>query len=281
MTTPESSSEPDEPAVSSREEVGTAFVADAPRSIDPVVTSAPAEVRKVSGGRDALFRWAGIAVVIIVTGAGAHFAFDLDRAGASSFWCFAILPTVLVALFALARAARDGELWDLIRPAWGDASQGIFSAAVLFGAAFAFLHTVAPAGSPRESWTARLYLQLGDPGWLRAHTGMMAIVVLVAAAAEEIVWRGLVTRLIAEQVGSRTAWVWAAIPYALSLVPTAWALRDPVAGLNPLLIAGALGLGLVWGGMARWTGRLSPGILSHAVFDWCVIMVFRLWGSGI
>ena len=84
------------------------------------------------------------------------------------------------------------------------------------------------------------------------------MVVLLAAAAEEIVWRGLVTRLIAERVGSRWAWAWAAIPYALAHVPTAWSLRDPEAGLNPLLILGALGLGLVWGGLARSQRRIAP-----------------------
>ena len=218
-----------------------------------------------------------MAAVVVFIAAGMHFAFDLDRAGARSFWAYAILPTVLVAVVALVRAARDGELGELVRPAWGDATRGLLSAALIFGAAAAFVHVVVPHGSPRESWLARLYLQLGDPTWLRAHAGVIALVVLVAAAAEEIVWRGLVTRLIAERVGSRTAWAWAAIPYALAHLPTVWALEDPVAGPNPLLVFAALALGLVWGGMARVTSRLVPSILSHAAFVWCALMVFRLW----
>jgi hypothetical protein len=128
---------------------------------------------------------------------------------------------------------------------------------------------------------ARLYLQFGDPTSLRAHAVPVAIAVVLAAASEEIVWRGLVTRQIAESVGSRTAWVWAAALYALAQIPTLWQLRDPVAGMNPVLCLAALAVGLVWGLMARVFGRLTPGILSHAAFDWCVIMMFRLWGPGV
>jgi membrane protease YdiL (CAAX protease family) len=222
----------------------------------------------------------GVAAIVVFTGAGSRLAFDLDRAGGPAFWGFAIGPTLVVAVIALVRAARDGDLAHMVRPEWGDATRGILSAALLLGAAVAFSHVVTPEGSPRSSWMARVYLQLGDPGWLRAHTGMVAGVLLVAAAGEEIVWRGLVTQLLAERVGSRFAWAWATIPYALSLSPTVWTLRDPEAGLNPLLVLAALGLGLVWGGMARWTKRLPPSILSHAAFDWCVIVLFRLWGSG-
>jgi membrane protease YdiL (CAAX protease family) len=225
--------------------------------------------------------WVAVLAITAGLAVGNASAFDLDRAGGNSFWVWAIAPTFVVAVVALVRAARDGELWDMIRLEWGDATRGILSAAVLFGAAVGVLHLVAPSGSPRDSWVARIYLQLGNPSYLRAHVGVVALVVLVAAAGEEIVWRGLVTRLIAEQVGSRVAWAWAAVPYALSLAPTVWALKDPEAGLNPLLVLAGLGLGLVWGGMARATRRLAPSILSHAAFDCAVILFFRLWGSGV
>jgi membrane protease YdiL (CAAX protease family) len=242
---------------------------------------APPEAARRRVLPDGLVGWGAIAGVIVSLGAAAGFAFDLDRAGTVSFWIFAIAPTVVVAVLALVRAARDGELVELVRPEWGDATRGILSAALLLGGTVAFVHVVAPAGSPQESWTARIYLQLGDPGWLRAHQPLVVLFVFVAAAAEEIVWRGLVTRLIAERIGSRSAWLWAAVAYALAQVPTAWALQDPQAGKNPMLVAGALALGLAWGAMARWSGRLAPSVLSHAAFDWCVIMLFRLWGAGV
>jgi len=267
------------PAPEPKEDVGTVFTKDAPAaSTSPPASPAPSTGR----ASDALKGWGAIVAIVVALGTASWFAFDLDRAGATSFWVLAIAPTGLVAVIALVRAGRDGELAELVRPVWGDATRGIVSAAILLGATVAIVnHALAPPGSVRESWMARIYLQLGDPRWLRSHSGVVALAVLVAAIAEEVVWRGLVTRLIAEQMGSRLAWVWAAFPYALSMLPTAWALRDPEAGLNPMLVLGALGLGLVWGGMARWTRRLTPSILSHAAFDWCVIMLFRLWGSGV
>jgi hypothetical protein len=30
--------------------------------------------------------------------------------------------------------------------------------------------------------------------------------------------------------------------------------------------------------MARAFGRLAPGVLAHALFDWAVVMMFPLWG---
>ena len=282
MTTPEPNSDDGGPVDSLKEEARTAFSHDAPPPLPaPAWITSPSSHREPGPGVSAALGWAAIGGVVLALGAAGWLAFDLERAGSTAFWVYAIAPTAAVAVVALVRAARDGELGDLVRPEWGDATRAILSAALLLGGTVGFLRVVAPAGSPRESWMARVYLQLGDTGWLRGHAGLVALMVLAAAAAEEIVWRGLVTRLIAERVGSRSAWIWAAVAYAMAQIPTAWVLRDPEAGLNPLLIVGALALGLVWGAMARWTRRLMPSILSHAAFDWCVIMLFRLWGSGV
>ena len=64
-------------------------------------------------------------------------------------------------------------------------------------------------------------------------------------------------------------------------MPTIWALRDKNAGYNPLIVVAALGCGLVWGFMARRFERLLPGMISHVLFDWTVLMMFRLWGKGV
>ena len=113
----------------------------------------------------------------------------------------------------------------------------------------------------------------------RFGSGVLAIIVI--AIAEEVLWRGLVVSLLEEMIGSRRAWVWAAVLYSVAHAPTIWALRDPVAGPNPVIVLAALGCGLVWGGMARSFERLLPGIFSHVLFDWTVIMMFRLWGPSV
>ena len=235
-----------------------------------------------------------LVAIVVAIATGSHFAFQLARAGQPSFLLWIGVPTVLIAVAGALRAHSSGDLyrrgtfderggsgagWLNVRS--GDFTRGFAGAAVLFGAAYGFTKLVAPVGSDRESWLARLYLQLGDPTTLRKHVGFIVIAIIVMAAAEELVWRGLVTSLLEERVGSRRAWVWAAVLYSLAHVPTLWALRDPVAGLNPILPAAALGAGLVWGYMARRFERLLPGIFSHVLFDWTVLMMFRLWGPSI
>ncbi len=225
--------------------------------------------------------YALIALIAGVTATATYFGFELSRAGTVTLWFILGAPTIAFASFALLRAHRDGELRSWIRPVWGDATIGIGSAAVLMCGAAIFVHLVAPVGSDRESWMARLYLQLGSPDTLRSHSLALGAAIVIIAAAEEIVWRGLVTTLLAEKLGSRSAWVIAAFLYAASMLPAMWSLRDPVAGLNPILPLAGLCLGLLWGTMSRYTRRLTPAILSHAAFDWCVIVLFRLWGPSL
>jgi hypothetical protein len=222
----------------------------------------------------------GVALVTAVVAVSTYFAFQLERAGTPWFWLLASAPTTLLAIFALVRAGIDGNLRDWIRPVWGDFTRGVLGAAVVFAIAYGYARWC--VGSPRESWLARLYLQLGSPETLRQHPATVAAVIAVAAASEELVWRGLVTSWIAEKVGTRTAWAWAALPYTLALVPTMWTLSDPEAGLNPILPLAGLVSSLVWGAMVRkFDGRLVPAILAHGLFDWVVVMTFRLWGVSV
>ena len=82
------------------------------------------------------------------------------------------------------------------------------------------------------------------------------------------------------KVGSRRAWIYGAFLYALAHLPTAFALRDANLGPNPVLPLAALACGLVWAFAVRKTGRLVPTILAHALFDWCVIVGYRLAGPS-
>lgn len=222
-----------------------------------------------------------IAGIVLMIAVAAHFAFSVERAGTPSVFLIMAVPTVLLAVIGVVRAHNDGVLRSWLTPRSGDFTRGFAAAAVLFGAAFAFTRAFMPLNSDRSSWLARIYLQLGEPSALRKSVVMVVIAIIVLSVAEELVWRGLVLSLLEELMGSRRAWVWAAVLYAVAHVPTVWALKDPVAGLNPLILLIGLAAGLVWGGMARVFGRLVPGIFSHVLFSWTVVMMFRLWGTSV
>lgn len=214
---------------------------------------------------------------VVLVGVGMYLGFQPERSGTLAFLAIVAAPTLLLAALAIVRARSDGTLADAVRPRWGDFSRAFLAAAGLYVAAYGFSRSVAAARTPREIWVASFYFQLGDPHVLQTHSVAVGVAIFVIAAAEEIVWRGMVTSLLAEQFGSRRAWIVAALLYALAHVPTMWALRSS-GGLDPILPLAALALGLVFGAMERAFGRLVPSILAHALFDWGVVMMFPLWG---
>lgn len=230
---------------------------------------------------DTLGRKLAPLVIVLVVAAGNAMAWDPARAGTFGFAAWCIVPSVLLAAVGVVWLRReDGDL-QALAPRWGDASLGIVSALVLFGGAWLLVHTMAPAGTPRDAWMARIYLQLGPGGDLKKQMALVTAVLLVVAVAEEILWRGVVTRLLEPVVGSRRAWMVAAVAYASAHVPTVFLLADEHAGRNPMLVVATFGAGLVWGAMARKLGRVVPGILSHLAIDWALIVLFRLWGPSL
>jgi CAAX protease family protein len=228
--------------------------------------------------RPAVFAF--VALAVAVTGTATYFAFQPQRAGTIGFWGLTAGSTAVMGGVAAVWAKREDFLREWLTPQWGDFTRGAVGAALLFFLAWAFARFAAPIGSQREIWLVSLYGELGDPGVLQMHAPAVAATIAATALAEEVVWRGAITQLLAERVGSRLAWLWAAALYALAYVPTAWSLRamGPGAGLNPVLVMAALAGGLMWGAMARAFGRLTPSILAHALFDWAVVMMFPLWG---
>jgi membrane protease YdiL (CAAX protease family) len=218
-----------------------------------------------------------LAIAVLLTGATAYFAFLPAHSGTLIFWALAGGPAVVLAAIAAAWARREELLGDWLRPRWGDFTRGVMGAVLLMGLAWAFSRLVTPRGSSHEIWLVTLYGQIGDPKVLRAHGTEVAVAIAVVALAEEVLWRGVVTQLLADRLGSRTAWIWSAVLYAVAYVPTAWSLGSG-SGLDPALPIAALGAGLLWGFMARTFGRLGPSVLAHALFDWAVLMMFPLWG---
>lgn len=228
--------------------------------------------------RTALALAAGVTIASAVT---MRFALDPDHPGQP--WVLGLFGAAYGALAVAAVVVlwRRGET-RLLRPASGDLSLGAVSAALLYGLAMLARLALAPQGTPREAWIVRVYLQLGESEALHllqrpeASGPMLGVAVLLIAAAEELTWRGLVLRSLESALGTGRAVALSTLLYVLAAVPSAALLRDPTAGLNPLLVLAALGGGLAWSALYVRRGRLMPAVFSHALFSWAIVE-FPLW----
>lgn len=212
--------------------------------------------------------------VALVTATAIAVVYDPRRAGQSSMLVVLGALNAVLAAFSVARLHRRRELAPLLRPIGGDLSLGAASAGLLYGAAHVVEQMIAKHGTPREAWIVRVYLQLGDGN--TSGRALMGVGVLLVATLEEIVWRGLVMRVLGEALGKGRAWVLSSALFALAHVPTVILLGDPMAGMNPLIMLAALGGSLVWGALLLRTQRLVPAIFSHALFAWAIVE-FPIW----
>ena len=218
-----------------------------------------------------------VLLVVAATLAAVSFAFRPSVAGSWAFWLGITVPYLVLAAIALYQMWDDGTIFDILKPRWGDLSIGALTALILLFASWATRTYVAPPGTPRQAWLFRIYLQIGDSEEIQ-RSAMITAMLLTVPVLEEIVWRGFVqTRLAAQS--ERWAPPLTALFYALSLVPTIWLLRDPIAGPNPLLFMGALGCGIVWSYTFRLSKRLPPVIFSHIAFTYFSAAQFRWPGA--
>lgn len=216
----------------------------------------------------------GVAVVVGVVLASYAAAFRPELAGEPAFWWTFGLPHAALAAFAIHQLRREGKWLERLTPRGGDITIGALTALILLGASWAARAAITPAGSPRQSWLLRLYLQLGDPEVIQQSVLLTTVLCLIAFS-EELVWRGYVLERANERFGERAGWIVTALLYALAALPTVYTLRDPSAGLNPLLVIAALGCGIVWSFLAARFRRLWPSVLSHVVFSYFSAVQFR------
>jgi uncharacterized protein len=220
---------------------------------------------------------AAVAVALAVTAADAlvlGFAFDPRHAGQKSVLAAIGSLYLILATVAVLRLRRRGELRRVMMPRSGDLTLGAVVAAVLYLSGMAAQLALAPRGTPREWWVARVYLQIGDPTEVNMH--LVGAVVFAVAALEEITWRGLVMRVLDGPFSPIKAWLITTVLFGVAHIPTLWLLADPRAGLNPAIVAAGLGCSFVWGYLAQRTRRLPLAIFAHAFFSWAVIE-FPLW----
>ncbi len=215
--------------------------------------------------------------VTLITAAMA-FAFRIEVAGSLAFWAALGIPYAALAALSLRKLWNDGALADVLTPRWGDFSLGFLTAAILLLASFGARAVLAPVGSTRLAWLFRIYAQIGDTDAVQRSVLYTAALLLIVVC-EELVWRSMVLDELTRRFGSRRAWPLAALCYGVTALPTLFTLRDPNAGLNPLLLTAALGCGLVWSFLASIKGRLVPVIIAHGVFTYFSLVQFR-WPSS-
>lgn len=202
------------------------------------------------------------------------FAFRLELAGTFWFWVALGVPYLALAALALHKLWDEGTLLDVLAPRWGDLSIGVLVGAILLAASFGARAVLAPAGSTRLAWLFRIYAQIGDSDQVQRSV-IYTCMLLVIVVCEELVWRSMVLDELTARFGPRRGWPLAALCYGLTALPTLYTLRDPSAGLNPLLLTAALGCGIVWTFLASLKGRLVPVIIAHGVFTYFSLVQFR------
>jgi hypothetical protein len=212
-------------------------------------------------------------LILVAATATYAFAFRPSLQGTTSFWFALAVPYLLLAGLSLHKMWQDGDL-ERLKPRWGDVGIGVSVGGLLLLASWAGRAMLAPAGTPRQGWIFRIYLQLGQSEEIERSILVSAILLLVPVC-EELVWRGAVLHTLSRRLGMRAAWPITALLYAAAMIPTAFGLYHEEAGLNPLLFLAGLGCGLVWSFMAGRLGRLPPVILSHMTFTYFSVVQFR------
>jgi uncharacterized protein len=213
-------------------------------------------------------------LTLAVITAAMAFAFRPELAGTPLFWASLAVPYLALAAVALYKLWDEGALVDVLSPRWGDLSLGFMTAAVLLFASWGARAVLAPAGSTRLAWLFRIYAQIGDPDVLQRSVIYTCLLLLIVVC-EELVWRSLVLDELTRRFGSRRAWPLAALCYGITALPTLYTLRDPEAGLNPLLVTAALGCGIVWSFLSSIKGRLLPVVIAHGAFTYFSLFQFR------
>ncbi len=197
---------------------------------------------------------------------------ETSAAAAWGLWAFATaaLSVVLLGvrdvwtgLLLATSAAAAGALFvrsvrSRIRPSLFRVAAGLAAGAALYLPARLFIRLLGLGGSaPLRA----LYAWRGDHG-----LPYLLATMLMTVAAEEVLFRGLVTRFAMERLGRVGGIAAAAALYALALV----------AAGNPLLLAAALLCGVLWGWLYAATDDLVAPIVCHVAFDVLAMFVAPL-----
>jgi membrane protease YdiL (CAAX protease family) len=179
-------------------------------------------------------------------------------AGWMNFWAQIMLATGLLAASAV--YLNQEHYARIFKFRIMQAVLGVLSAVVLYGIFYLGNWFGTAILDFASSQVANIYANKAQ-----APPALIATVLVVwIGPAEEIFWRGYIQKSIADRWGSWTGYILASLIYALVHI---WA-------FNFMLVMAALVAGLFWGLLFVRTGSLWPGIISHALWD---VAIFILW----
>ncbi len=174
------------------------------------------------------------------------------------FWPMMTLSSGLLAVSGIILSRRDNvKLFTFHRI---DLLLGIISPLILY-AGFWIAYQIA------IRWFGFAAGQVENIYQMRTGVSPIAITLLLAlwiGPAEEIFWRGFIQNRLSTRLGAPAGFILATAIYALV----------HSASLNLMLIVAAALCGGFWGLIFAWRKNLWPVILSHAIWD---VIIFVLW----
>ena len=183
-----------------------------------------------------------------------------------AWWQFAVVGALLAG-FATWRDARTRAM---LRVTWRHVALGCAVGLAMAAATHVGYRVLAQASPGFQHATSSLFVALQVSGYA---TTTMAGLIVVVAASEEFIFRGVVLErgteapqgLSRHRAPFARVAIWAGI-YALTTLPLG----------SALLMACAFGCGLIWGVLRLATGSLVAAMLAHVLWDLGVLVVWPL-----
>lgn len=179
-------------------------------------------------------------------------------AGLANFWAELALASSLLALCAL--YLQRHELRRLFAFRWSYLIIGPCSAALLYAVFYVGNLGATALLSDAGTRIAGIYSTRAEaPPWIIA-----GLLLLLIGPAEELFWRNYIQRVLGQRRPAWWAWLLTAAIYTLVHV---WS-------FNWLLLGAAAVCGLFWGAMFLRYRSVWPGLISHALWDVAVFVLF-------
>lgn len=193
--------------------------------------------------------WIGIFVALIL------WAF-MFRVNYGNFWGWMVIATSALSLYSFYHDR------DILKSNWSWSKillWGIGSAVILY-AIFVVGDMVTQSFANQDQQIDSIYGRKSQlPHWV-----IGALLVFPIGPGEEIFWRGFVQKRLAKKWNPWIGFLIAGLAYTAVHIPS----------MNLMLVGAAGVCGVFWGLLYKITGSVLPGIVSHAVWDISIFVLF-------